>query len=123
MNPETERKHKTISGILTTVICILLLLLFWFYNFNFELPPVQEAGTVAVNLGDPDAGGPSEIPVEAESKPSVPTIPSQEAYEQTPDPDAVATKKTADTKNKKTDAADEKKKVEDELLNSFLRSC
>ncbi len=119
MNQETERKNRIISGISTALICIGLFLIFWFYNFHYELPvPPPEGGEVAVSLGEPDAGGPEEVPVEAESKPSVPTMSEPEPVEQTADPDAVATKKTSETKTKPKEP---EKPVEDDLLKSLQK--
>jgi TonB family protein len=115
MSQETERKDKITSGILTTVISIGLFLFIWFYNFNFELPPeIMEEGAVAISLGEPDAGGPEAVPVDAFSKPSVPQMSEPEPVEQTIDPEAVATKKTIETKKKK-----EEPKEVDDLLNQL----
>lgn len=100
MNEAAEKKHRTISGIATSIIMVLLFLLLWMYNFNIELPEISEDGSVAVAYGEPDAGGPNEVPVEPETSASAPNTPSNEAYEQNDDPDAVATKKTNETKNK-----------------------
>lgn len=121
MNQETERKNRIISGIGTTIICIGILLIFWFYNFHYELPvPPPEAGEVMVSLGEPDAGGPEEVPIEADSKPSVPTFSEPDPVEQTNDEDAVATKKTTETK-KQPDKTTDKPKEEDNLLNDLLK--
>lgn len=120
MNEETERKNRVISGIATALICIGMFLIFWFYNFHYELEvPPPESGEVMVSLGEPDAGGPEEVPVEAESKPSVPTMSEPEAVEQTKDPDAVATKKSAETP--KPQAKPAEKPQEDDLLKSLQK--
>ncbi len=112
---EEEKKNRVISGVSTSVLCILMFFLFWLYNFHFELPPPVEESSVAVSLGQPDAGGPEEIPVEAESAPSVPSIPAPDAYEQTVDPDAVAAKKSNEIKKDKP----VDKPQEDDLLKTL----
>lgn len=119
MNEATERKNRIISGISTAIICVLLFLLFWFYNFKFEIPEPPMGSEVEVSLGEPDAGGPEEVPVSAESKPSVPTMPEPEQVQQTNDPDAVATKKTSDQKKKQDQPAE--KESEDDLLKSLQK--
>jgi outer membrane biosynthesis protein TonB len=125
MNQATERKHQRISGIITTVISILLLLFMWFYTFNVELPDLSEDGAVAVAYGDPDAGGPSEVPVEAESAPSASQPKVDESVEQTNDPDAVATKETKETKKKtetkETPKETPKEEPKDDALDQLLK--
>ncbi|MDP2176496.1 MAG: energy transducer TonB [Bacteroidota bacterium] len=125
MNEATERKHQRISGIITSVISILLLLFMWFYTFNMELPDLSEDGAVAVSYGDPDAGGPSEVPVEAESAPAPSQPQVDEAVEQTNDPDAVATKQTKETKKKtetkETPKETPKEEPKDDALDQLLK--
>ncbi len=100
MTPEIERQHRIISGISTSIICVLLLLVFWFYNFHYELAPViNDKGAVAVSLGDPNNGGPEEVPIQAESAPSVPKLNMPESYEQTQDEAAVAQKNNPEKNN------------------------
>ncbi len=122
MNEATEKKHRTISGIATSIIMVLLFLLLWMYNFNIELPELSEDGSVAVAYGDPDAGGPSEVPVEPETSAAAPNSPSNEAFEQNEDPDAVATKKTNETKNK-TENTNTKpvEQPKDDALDNLLK--
>ena len=123
MNPETERKNRLISAISTALICIGMFLIFWFYNFHYELelPIEPEQGAVAVSLGEPDNGGPEMVPISAESKPSVPTMSQPEAYEQTNDEEAVATKKSTDVKGKQQTTPTEKPKETDDLLNQMIK--
>ncbi len=111
MNEQTEKKHRLISGISTTVVTILLLLLLWLYTFSFEKIDLGDEGAVAVAYGDPDAGGPSEVPVEPSYTPPTPSSNNDDnAQEQTDDEEAVATKKVEEIK-KKTKPTD-KPKVE-----------
>ena len=119
MTPEIERRHRIISGIATSIICILLLLIFWFYNFHYELAPViNDKGAVAVSLGDPNNGGPEEVPIQAESAPSVPKLNMPESYEQTQDEAAVAQKNNPE-KNNNTPQNPNQTPQEDDALNQL----
>jgi|GEM_PF-1757757 TonB family protein len=119
MTPEIERRHRIISGIATSIICILLLLIFWFYNFHYELAPViNDKGAVAVSLGDPNNGGPELVPIQAESAPSVPKLNMPESYEQTQDADAVA-QKSSPEKTTNTPQNPNQTPQEDDLLSSL----
>src|SRR5690606_16393746 len=95
MREETVRKHKIISGINTTIICILLLLLFWFYNLEYEVEPLIREAQVEVELL-PSGGGGGSSSSSSEEKTTVPkmSLPAK-STEQTNDEDAVAAKKTS----------------------------
>jgi outer membrane biosynthesis protein TonB len=114
-----ESKNKTISGISTAIICIIMILLFWLYKFHFESAPlVEEDSAVAVSLGDPNNGGPELVPIQAESAASSSQSTATESVEQTTDPDAVASKQSTDKpSNPNTSYAPTPK--EDDLLNSL----
>jgi TonB family protein len=96
---ENERKHKTISGIVTTVIAILLFLLFWWYTLDYDVPPLVEEAEVEVELiPSGGGGGSSSAPTTEQTVVPKISIPSQ-STEQTRDPDAVNVKKTSTTPN------------------------
>jgi len=100
MNAATEKKNQRISGVLTIVITVLLFLLMFWYQFSKTDLMLSEEGAVAVAYGDPDAGGPNDVPVEPSYTPPTPSKNEDNAQEQSNDEDAVATKKTEDTKKK-----------------------
>jgi periplasmic protein TonB len=90
---EVEVKNRNISGVSTTVIVTIITLLL--FLFQLELPerpkPIEEmGGGVAVSLGDPDAGGPNEVPIEASyTPPSSPAFQPEEIQETTKDYEAI----------------------------------
>ncbi len=97
---EVEVKNRNISGVSTTVAITILVLLMFLVSIKLpEKPkPIEEmGGGVAVSLGDPDAGGPNEVPVEASyTPPSAPAFEEEAMTEQTHEEDAVAMPKTPD---------------------------
>lgn len=97
---EVEVKNRNISGVSTTVAIAILVLLMFLVTIKLpEKPkPIEEmGGGVAVSLGDPDAGGPNEVPVEAAyTPPSAPAFEEEAMTEQTHDEEAVAMPKTPD---------------------------
>ncbi len=124
MNPMTdaiEIKNKRISGVTTSVITGIMILFLLLMQFKIEPPkPEEEGGGVAVSLGEPDAGGPAEVPVEAYQPPTTPTFQPREAEEQTPDADAVPVPKTTQDV-KKTETP--KTPVEDDILRKLKESA
>jgi hypothetical protein len=124
MELKTNQKNKFISGTSTAIICLGMFLIFWLYNFHYELekPIEPEDGAVAVSLGEPDNGGPDLIPISAESEASSARTPqSSEADEQTTDQDAVATKKSSDTKGQSQSTPTDKPKPVDDALAALNR--
>jgi len=124
MELKTNQKNKFISGTSTAIICLGMFLIFWLYNFHYELekPIEPEDGAVAVSLGEPDNGGPDLIPISAESEASSASAPqSSEADEQTTDQDAVATKKSSDTKGQSQSTPTDKPKPVDDALAALNR--
>lgn len=109
-----ERENKTIAGISTAVIMSLLFLLMLFLVFGST--PIEDdldGGGVAVSLGEPDAGGPSE-------EASAPQQKKATAQEQVDDPvlsqdddNAPVVKKT----NKPKPKTESKPKVDSDLSN------
>lgn len=100
MNAATEKKNQRISGVLTIVITVLLFLFVFWYQFSKTDLLLSEEGAVAVAYGDPDAGGQYDVPVEPSYTPPTPSKNEDNAQEQSNDEDAVATKKTEETKKK-----------------------
>lgn len=122
---EEERKSKYISGIATFVLTASLFVLMWFWKFTYPKPDVlAEESAVMVSLGEPDLGGPNDVPVEPDYTPPTPPTPdTDEAVEQTEDPDAVATKKTEEKKTqekpKTTPVEKTKPQEEDDLIKKM----
>ena len=81
-------------------------------------PVLNDKGSVAVSLGDPNNGGPEEVPIVAESAPSVPKLSMPESYEQTNDQDAVA-QKSSPEKTAQTPQNPNQTPKEDDLLSSL----
>lgn len=103
-----EKENKTIAGISTAVIMILLFVLMLFLVFgatNIE-DDLEGGGGVAVSLGEPDAGGPS---AEASAPQSKKTTTTQEQVDDPvlsqDDADAPTVRQT----QKKTEKKPEKK--------------
>lgn len=123
MNQLTEQieiKNKRISGVSTSVIAAIVILFLILMQFKIEPPPPDEEGGVAVSLGEPDAGGPEEVPVEAYQEPATPSFQPREAVEQTTDAEAVAVPKTPEeTKKTETPKAPE----EDDIIKSMRESA
>lgn len=86
----------------------------------FVAPKLEEEGGVAVSLGEPDAGGPEEVPVEAFQAPTEPTFQPREADEQTVDPDAVPVDKTPEVV-KKTETP--KAPEEDDIIKKMRENA
>jgi protein TonB len=60
-----ERKNQVVSYSVTFVVHALLFMWLWFSILHTPDPPLGFGGTeLAISLGEPDMGGPSEIPVE-----------------------------------------------------------
>jgi len=123
LTEEIEVKNKRISGVSTTVVTGLIVLFLFLMQFKIEPPkPEEEGGGVAVSLGQPDAGGPESVPVEAYQPPVEPTFqPREQAQEQTIDPDAVAVPKTP--KEVKNDVKTPTPAVEDDILRKMRESA
>ncbi len=105
MNQQTEEieiTNRNISGVSTSVITALLIAFLILLQFKVDPTPLNEEGGVAVSLGEPDKGGPAEVPVEAYQPPSTPKF-EPRVDEQTVDPDAIPVPKTPVVK--KTEAA------------------
>jgi outer membrane biosynthesis protein TonB len=123
MNQLTEQieiKNKRISGVSTSVIATILILFLILMQFKIDPPPPEEEGGVAVSLGEPDAGGPEEVPVEAYQEPATPTFQPREAVEQTSDDEAVAVPKTPEVIKKNETP---KEPEEDDLIKSMRESA
>lgn len=123
LTEEIEVKNKRISGVTTTVITGLIILVLLLMQFKIEPPkPEEEGGGVAVSLGEPDAGGPESVPVEAYQPPVEPTFqPREQAQEQTVDPDAVEMPKTP--KEVKNDVKTPTPPVEDDILRKMRENA
>lgn len=124
MNQLTEQieiKNKRISGVSTTVIVGIIIFILLLIQFKIDPPkPEEEGGGVTVSLGEPDAGGPEEVPVEAYQPPSAPTFQPREVNEQTVDPEAVAVPKSPkEVKKNETPKAPE----EDELIRKMRENA
>lgn len=114
LDKKEEKENKTIAGISTVVILSLLFLLMLFLVFGSNTAledDFEGGGGVAVSLGEPDAGGPSD-------EASAPQTKSTTTQEQVDDPlisqdneDAPVIKKT--TKPKTTETP--KPKVDSDL--------
>lgn len=128
---EVEVKNRNISGVSTTVSIAILVLLMFLVTIKLpEKPkPLEEmGGGVAVSLGDPDAGGPNEVPVEAAyTPPSAPAFEEEAMTEQTHDEEAVAMPKTPDkpktttTKPTNTNTPTPPTKTKEQLENEALQ--
>ncbi|MDI1233610.1 MAG: hypothetical protein PSX81_04960 [bacterium] len=123
LTEEIEIINKRISGITTAVITSLIILVLVLMQFKIEPPkPEEEGGGVAVSLGEPDAGGPESVPVEAYQPPVEPTFqPREQAQEQTEDPDAVAIPKTP--KEVKNDVKTPAPPVEDDIIRKMRENA
>lgn len=119
---ETEKKNKTISGLSTTALFILLALLLWLVQFEKptkeELPEEYE---IPVTLGDEPSGGgegapADEVPVEASTQ--VPKMSLPAATEQTTDENAVEQKRTSTTPQKNADPDASEEAEINKMLNS-----
>jgi len=123
LTEEIEVKNKRISGVTTTVVTGLIVLFLLLMQFTIEPPkPDEEGGGVAVSLGQPDAGGPESVPVEAYQPPVEPTFqPREQAQEQTTNEEAVAVPKTP--KEVKNDVKTPTPPVEDDMLKRMRESA
>ncbi len=73
-----EQRNKIIGYIGTTIIHAILLLLLWLLVLSPPDPPIEYGGMgLTMALGDPDMGGPSEVPVVEPNVPE-PTPPVEE---------------------------------------------
>ncbi|MES2618267.1 MAG: hypothetical protein V4613_10330 [Bacteroidota bacterium] len=120
---EIEVKNKKISGLSTAVICTLMVLGLLLMHFKVDAPEIDESGGVAVSLGDPEAGGPDEVPVEAYQPPTEPTFEPREAVEETTDPDAVAVPKSPEEVKKKPEVTKPVEPEEDDLIKKMRQKA
>ena len=90
---EIEVKNRNISGVSTIVIVTIIALLLFLFQLELpERPKTTEemGGGLAVSIGDPDAGGPNEVPVESSyMPPSSPAFQPDDIQETTKDFDAI----------------------------------
>lgn len=112
-----EKENKTIAGISTAVIMSLLLVLLMLIVFGS--PEMEEeldgGGGVAVSLGEPDAGGPSEQASAPQAKQTQPAEAVEDPLLSQDDADAPVVKKTTEPQKPK-----EKKPKVDDALSDIL---
>lgn len=121
-----EQQHKRIGYAGTIILHVLLFLLMWWLALNPPDPPIEYGGMgLTMALGEANAGGPSETPVEQPSEPQ-PTPPVEETpavveTQETEEAPAVATppkevKKPVEKPKEKPKPVETPRKVDDRSL-------
>jgi outer membrane biosynthesis protein TonB len=118
LQKKEEQKSKLVGYSVTTTIHVLLFILLWYSILHTPDPPLGEGGggmELSMALGEPDMGGPSEIPVESPAP--VTPIPEnqpdpQEQISQEVEDVAVTAKKAEEQKKTEVKKPVEKKPVE-----------